>query len=222
MKILDFGLAKLRPQRNESVSSELDTRKQITDPGTVMGTVGYMSSEQVRGHEADPRSDIFSFGAILYEMLAGQRAFRRDTMAETMTAIIKEDPPDITETNSKVPAQLERIVRRCLEKKPERRFHSAHDLGFALEGLSAPSSTDETLPQCNRVENDDAPVFCRADGTPLVSDSASVNADAGTVRFGSAPVASEVETSIPSQMVTDSSMSPATGPTAPRCRRLTL
>ena len=74
VKILDFGLAKLRPLRNESVSSEIDTRKQITDPGTVMGTVGYMSPEQVRGHEADHRSDIFSFGSILYEMLAGQRA----------------------------------------------------------------------------------------------------------------------------------------------------
>jgi len=141
LKILDFGLAKLRPQRNESVSSEIDTRKQITDPGTVMGTVGYMSPEQVRGHEADHRSDIFSFGSILYEMLAGQRAFRRETMAETMTAILKEEPPDITETNSKVPAQLERIVRRCLEKKPERRFHSAHDLGFALEAVSAPSAS---------------------------------------------------------------------------------
>jgi eukaryotic-like serine/threonine-protein kinase len=143
-KILDFGLAKLRPLRNETVSSEIDTRKQITDPGTVMGTVGYMSPEQVRGHEADHRSDIFSFGSILYEMVAGQRAFRRETMAETMTAILKEEPPDITETNSKVPAQLERIVRRCLEKKPERRFHSAHDLGFALEALAAPSDSPVT------------------------------------------------------------------------------
>ena len=141
VKILDFGLAKLRPQRSESVSSEIDTRKQITDPGTVMGTVGYMSPEQVRGHEADHRSDIFSFGAILYEMLTGQRAFRRDTMAETLTAILKEEPRDITETNSRVPAQLERIVRRCLEKKPERRFHSAHDLGFALEAVSTPSAS---------------------------------------------------------------------------------
>src|SRR5438552_3774261 len=144
VKILDFGLAKLRPQRNESVSSEIDTRKQITDPGTVMGTVGYMSPEQVRGHEADHRSDIFSFGSILYEMLAGQRAFRRDTMAETMTAILKEDPPELSETTTRINPQLEKIVRRCLEKKPERRFHSASDLAFALETLSTPSGSQMT------------------------------------------------------------------------------
>ncbi len=141
VKILDFGLAKLRPPRNESTSSEIDTRKQITDPGTVMGTVGYMSPEQVRGHEADHRSDIFSFGSILYEMLAGQRAFRRETMAETMTAILKEEPPELSETNAKISLPLEKIVRRCLEKKPERRFQSTSDLGFALEALSTPSGS---------------------------------------------------------------------------------
>jgi len=141
VKILDFGLAKLRPLRNESVSSEIDTRKQITDPGTVMGTVGYMSPEQVRGQEADHRSDIFSFGSILYEMLSGQRAFRRETMAETMTAILKEEPPELSETNAKISLPLEKIVRRCLEKRPERRFHSASDLGFALEAFSAPSAS---------------------------------------------------------------------------------
>src|ERR1051325_10504299 len=106
------------------------------DPGTVMGTVGYMSPEQVRGHEADHRSDIFSFGSILYEMLTGQRAFRRDTIAETMTAILKEEPPELSETNAKFNPQLEKIVRRCLEKKPEGRFHSASDLAFAIESLS--------------------------------------------------------------------------------------
>jgi Tol biopolymer transport system component len=141
VKILDFGLAKLRPTRNESVSSEIPTKRQITDPGTVMGTVGYMSPEQVRGHESDHRSDIFSFGSILYEMLAGQRAFRRETIAETMTAILKEEPPELSETNTKISLPLEKIVRRCLEKKPERRFHSASDLGFALEALATPSGS---------------------------------------------------------------------------------
>jgi Tol biopolymer transport system component len=98
-----------------------------------------MSPEQVRGQEADHRSDIFSFGAILYEMLTGRRAFLRETMAETMTAILKEEPEEVTEVNSKAPPQLERIVSRCLEKKPERRFQSASDLGFAIEALSTPS-----------------------------------------------------------------------------------
>src|SRR5262249_42801992 len=110
VKILDFGLAKLRPRRGETISSEVATAKQITNPGTVMGTVGYMSPEQVRGEEVDHRSDIFSFGAILYEMLSGHRAFRRETMAETMTAILKEDPPELTETNTHMNPALERIV----------------------------------------------------------------------------------------------------------------
>src|SRR5215813_2673974 len=141
VKILDFGLAKLRPQRIETISSEIATEKQITDPGTVMGTVGYMSPEQVRGQPADHRSDIFSFGAILYEMLTGQRAFRRETMAETMTAILNEEPRELTETNANINPLLERIVRRCLEKQPGRRFQSASDLGFAIEALSTSSGS---------------------------------------------------------------------------------
>ena len=146
VKILDFGLAKLRPQRNERVSSEVVTEKQITDPGTVMGTVGYMSPEQVRGQAVDHGSDIFSFGAVLYEMLTGQRAFRRETMAETMTAILKEEPPELSETNTKINPAVEKIVRRCLQKKPEQRFHSAHDLAFALEALSTLSSARYETP----------------------------------------------------------------------------
>ena len=145
IKILDFGLAKLRAQRADVISSEVKTEKQVTDPGTVMGTVGYMSPEQVRGQPADHRSDIFSFGAILYEMLSGERAFRRETMAETMTAILKEEPPDLTLSNRQISAQSERVVRHCLEKRSEDRFQSARDLAFALGALSTsgPRQIDE-------------------------------------------------------------------------------
>ncbi|MGI9064892.1 MAG: protein kinase domain-containing protein [Pyrinomonadaceae bacterium] len=142
VKILDFGLAKLKPAKVAAeISSELPTRKALTDPGTVMGTVGYMSPEQVRGQETDHRTDIFSFGAILYEMLSGERAFQRETTAETMTAILKEEPGELTQTNAKINPALERIAQRCLEKKPERRFQSTSDLGFALEALSTPSGS---------------------------------------------------------------------------------
>ncbi len=140
VKILDFGLAKLRGNK-ESHGSEDATRKAITNPGVVMGTVGYMSPEQVRGQVADHRSDIFSFGSILYEMLSGQRAFRRETMAETMTAILKEEPPELIETKTQISLPLEKLLQRCLQKKPEQRFHSAHDLGFALEALSTLSGS---------------------------------------------------------------------------------
>lgn len=141
VKILDFGLAKLRGDRNDERGSEDATRKVLTNPGVVMGTVGYMSPEQVRGEKADHRSDIFSFGAILHEMITGRRAFRRDTMAETMTAILREEPEELCASNPNINSALERIVNRCLEKKPERRFQSAHDLGFALESLQAPTSS---------------------------------------------------------------------------------
>jgi serine/threonine protein kinase/Tol biopolymer transport system component len=141
VKILDFGLAKLRPPRNVSAGSDVATAKQYTSPGTVMGTVAYMSPEQVRGQDLDHRSDIFSFGIILYEMLNGQRAFTGESQVEVMHAILKADPPELSETNSKVSPQLDKIVRRCLEKKPEMRFHSAHDLGFALSTLTVPSGS---------------------------------------------------------------------------------
>jgi serine/threonine protein kinase/Tol biopolymer transport system component len=147
VKILDFGLAKLRAVKLEASSSEDATRRAITNPGVVMGTVGYMSPEQVRGQLTDHRSDIFSFGAILHEMITGHRAFKRDTMAETMSAILKEEPDDLTESNPNISPSLERIVRRCLEKKPERRFQSTSDLGFALEALSTASSPGTTRTQ---------------------------------------------------------------------------
>jgi serine/threonine protein kinase len=144
VKILDFGLAKLRAPEPQSGSSEDETRRVLTNPGIVMGTVGYMSPEQVRGQTTDYRSDIFSFGAILHEMITGRRAFRHETMAETMSAILKEDPQELSETNPNISPSLERIVRRCLEKEPERRFQSTADLGFALESLSAPTSSSGT------------------------------------------------------------------------------
>jgi len=143
VKILDFGLAKLtHTEEGGGQTTNLPTATAGTEPGVVLGTLGYMSPEQVRGRSADARSDIFSFGAILYEMLAGQRAFRGDSAADTMSAILREDPPDISVTNRNVTPGLERIVRHCLEKNPEERFHSAHDLAFDLQALSGASVSD--------------------------------------------------------------------------------
>ena len=135
VKILDFGLAKLTQPQLGSESSA-PTVEGATDAGVVMGTAGYMAPEQVRGHVADHRADIFAFGAILYEMLAGKRAFQKSTSVETMTAILKEDPPGISQIVPATPPALQRVVHRCLEKNPERRFQSASDLAFALEALS--------------------------------------------------------------------------------------
>jgi Tol biopolymer transport system component len=139
VKVLDFGLAKL--VRDESPSDAAPTVADATSPGQVLGTFGYMSPEQVRGEAVGPRSDIFSFGAVLYEMLTGKRAFRRDTSAETMTAILRDEPPELTDTGVQAPPALQRILSRCLEKNIERRFQSASDLAFALESLSGTSST---------------------------------------------------------------------------------
>lgn len=147
VKILDFGLAKLTGATDGTQSqTEIPTRRVDTDPGMVMGTMGYMSPEQLKGRPADHRSDIFAFGAILYEMLSGKRAFRGESMAETMSAILREDPPDLSETNKTVSPALERVVHHCLEKNPEERFHSARDLAFAIENLSgAATSSGQTM-----------------------------------------------------------------------------
>jgi eukaryotic-like serine/threonine-protein kinase len=136
LKILDFGLAKLTHTEEGSGATNLPTATAGTEPGVVLGTLGYMSPEQVRGKPADPRSDIFSFGAILYEMLSGKRAFHGDSAADTMSAILMKDPPELSQANRDIPPGLERVVRHCLEKNPEQRFHSAHDVAFALEALS--------------------------------------------------------------------------------------
>jgi Tol biopolymer transport system component len=136
VKILDFGLAKLtQPEAPAESQTNLPTQTPGTEPGMVLGTLGYMSPEQVRGKAADHRSDIFSFGAILYEMLSGHRAFRGDTAADTISAILTKDPPDLSETNSRIPEGVERIVTHCLEKSPEGRFQSARDIAFDLEAL---------------------------------------------------------------------------------------
>jgi eukaryotic-like serine/threonine-protein kinase len=134
VKILDFGLAKLAPAGSGEAAG-VTVSSSPTEAGTVMGTAGYMAPEQVRGMAVDSRTDIFAFGAVLYEMLSGRRAFRHDTAAETMTAILKEEPPEF-ETTPPISPGLERIVRRCLEKQPEQRFQSAKDLAFALEALT--------------------------------------------------------------------------------------
>ncbi|MCA1642713.1 MAG: serine/threonine-protein kinase [Acidobacteria bacterium] len=146
IKILDFGLAKVTERTGgDAAQTNVPTRKINTDPGTVMGTVGYMSPEQAAGRRVDHRSDIFSFGAVLYEMLTGKRAFRGDTAIETLNAILKEDPPEFSSvSNRALPPALESVVSHCLEKKPERRFQSASDVAFALEALSAHSGSNST------------------------------------------------------------------------------
>jgi len=138
VKILDFGLAKLRA---ETATPDAVTLVTQTQPGVVMGTVGYMSPEQVRGQTADHRSDLFSFGTILYEMLLGRQAFSGDTSVEIMNAILKEDLPDLLEASHHIPAALGRIVGHCLEKNPAERFQSARDVAFALAALSGSGSS---------------------------------------------------------------------------------
>jgi Tol biopolymer transport system component len=140
LKILDFGLAKLVEVDPASVS-QLPTAPVDTQPGMMLGTMGYMSPEQVRGQRVDHRTDIFAFGAILYEMLAGQRAFHGATNADTISAILDKDPPDLRLAERHIPPALARIVDRCLGKNPATRFQSAGDLAFALEGLSSQSAT---------------------------------------------------------------------------------
>jgi Tol biopolymer transport system component len=154
VKILDFGLAKLVHPEEKGPQTELPTATAGTEPGVVLGTLGYMSPEQVRGQPADVRSDIFAFGAIFYEMLSGQRAFSGGSAADTMSAILVKEPPDLSVTDRTISPALDRIVRHCLEKNPEERFHSAHDVAFDLEaltGLSAPRLEAPSLPVRRRL-----------------------------------------------------------------------
>ena len=138
LKILDFGLAK----RVETVAEmSAPTRSGHTEPGTIMGTAGYMSPEQVKGLPVDHRSDIFSFGTILYELLSGKRAFKRETNAETMAAIMRDEPPELSESGRNISPALDRIVKHCLEKDRDHRFQSARDIAFNLLEQSSTSGT---------------------------------------------------------------------------------
>ena len=150
VKVLDFGLAKLTEKGRDIhiTGSSAETRPMVvTNPGSIMGTTNYMSPEQARGRQVDARSDIFSFGVVLYEMLAGRPPFTGESPVEVMGSIIKDDPEDLTEIDPRINPALVRIVRTCLEKKPERRFYSAHDLGFALESVTVSSTnTNSSFP----------------------------------------------------------------------------
>jgi len=141
VKILDFGLAK-RERRLETTHATTEVFTQVhTDAGTLMGTIGYMSPEQVKGEPVGRQSDIFSFGSVFYEMLSGRRAFRGNSAGETISAILREDPPDLSESNKTISPALESCVRHCLEKNPAERFHSASDLAFAIESLASISGS---------------------------------------------------------------------------------
>jgi Tol biopolymer transport system component len=155
LKILDFGLAKLT--RAQGVGSETDSTHTLatgTLPGQVLGTVGYMAPEQVRGEAVDHRADLFNFGAILYEMLSGQRAFRRNSDVETVHAIVKEEPSGLADLNPPIPTALQRIVRHCLEKSPQERYQSASDIAFDLEMLADPALA-ALVPQAERAKKRD-------------------------------------------------------------------
>ncbi len=161
VKILDFGLAKLtQPETPASDIADTPTVSAVTEAGVTLGTLGYMSPEQVRGLPADARSDIFSFGAVFYEMLTGKRAFRGSSPAETMSMILKEQPSPIGEANPDAPPGLDRVVRRCLEKNPANRFHSANDVAFALTD----ASTETAAPTAFR-----RPAFPRRSILPVIA-----------------------------------------------------
>ncbi|HKD02516.1 MAG TPA: protein kinase [Terriglobales bacterium] len=161
VKILDFGLAKQNLAESGLVGeTPTMTSASPTSPGTVLGTVGYMSPEQVRGQAVDHRSDIFSFGAILYEMVAGKRAFKGGSKVETMNAILKEEPPELSESGLQISPGIERVVRHCLEKEPGLRFQSTRDLAFDLESLSSPSTTAAArIPALSKVSHWRAPLL---------------------------------------------------------------
>ena len=182
VKILDFGLA--AQMRSNAGSADSQTIAAGTEPGVVLGTVGYMSPEQVRGTRVDHRTDIFALGAVLFEMLTGRRAFQRDTSAETMTAILKDDVPEIASTGRHVPPPIDRIVRRCLEKNPDERLQAARDVAIALEAVSG---TDVTpLPEALAAPH--TSWRRRAIGAALVIAGVGVGFIAAAIRKPAAPI----------------------------------
>jgi len=144
LKILDFGLAKQLPGPGQGSDSYMPTAvvaaEQQTEKGMILGTLGYMSPEQVRGEAVDARADLFSLGVVLFEMLTGRRAFARDTASDTMAAILRDDPPELEGSSRPIPLTLRRIIDHCLEKAPSQRFQDARDVAFALESLSSPEA----------------------------------------------------------------------------------
>jgi serine/threonine protein kinase len=142
VKILDFGLAKLVRTQDPDLRTDLSTASPGTEPGVLLGTVGYMSPEQLRGQLTDERSDLFSFGVVIYEMLSGSQPFLRSSPADTMMAILSEDPPPLSRAGRGIPPALDRIVKRCLEKAVDLRFRHTRDVAFALESLNVPLVED--------------------------------------------------------------------------------
>ena len=159
VKILDFGLAKQAVSAAASGENATLTSAHRTAAGTVLGTATYMSPEQVRGQAVDHRSDIFSLGAILHEMITGQRAFKGDSAVEVMNSILKDDPPELLESGFHVSVGLQKIVQRCLEKKPEARFQSASDLAFALDSLSTTSTPTAGVRALKEEKKSRAPIL---------------------------------------------------------------
>ena len=185
VKILDFGLARLAPVFSQQDQTSAPTTPPQTEPGILMGTVGYMSPEQARGSSADTRSDIFSLGCVLYEMLTGRRAFSRPTAPETLTAILNEDPPDVSESGRQVPAGLSRLLRRCLEKNPEERLQATRDLAFDLRSILSDSELDKTSSGLSEI------VPAKAPGEPLRR--------AGETTAGRLPIQDQAEAGSPAE-----------------------
>ena len=177
VKILDFGLAARREPAFSPAESQAPTMTVQTEPGTVLGTPGYMSPEQIRGEVADARSDIFSLGTVMYEMLSGRRPFQRDSVAETLVAILRDDPLRLTESGRNLPPGLVRLVLHCLEKKPDLRFQSARDLAFGLEAVlggaggfedTATAPSIAVLPLADMSPQHDQDYFCEGMAEELI------------------------------------------------------